>query len=117
MVRSSQLISTFGIGFHFWQEPHISHEIFKQRRGVVLPPDQSERQRQFQICHWQQCHALGTSPTGGTVASSYRPLRDCNHRDRKRSQHNNGDRKTLSRFSYSLFKWRYSVNYSLSKKR
>ena len=24
---------------------------------------------------------------------------------------------TLSRFSYSLFKWRYSVNYSLSKKR
>src|SRR6185436_20086306 len=32
-----------------------------------LPPDQSERQRQFQICHWQQRHALGTSPTGGTA--------------------------------------------------
>src|SRR5258706_2821449 len=67
MVRSSQLISTFGICFHSWQEPHISDEFFKQRRGVVLPPDQSERQRQFQICHWQQRHPLGTSPTGGTA--------------------------------------------------
>src|SRR6185503_7999076 len=56
-----------GICFYRWQEPHIGHEFVKQWRSVVLPPDQSERQRQSQICHWQQRHALGTAPTGGTA--------------------------------------------------
>ena len=35
--------------------------------------------------------------TIGSVASSYRPLRDCNRRDRKRSQRNNGDRNADAR--------------------
>ena len=39
--------------------------------SVVFPPDQSERQWQFQICHRQQRYALRTSPAGIFVDESH----------------------------------------------
>src|SRR5688572_1933711 len=60
-------------------------------------------------CHRTSCHnsCIGTDrgslkfrgPMIGGVASSCRPLRDCNRRDRKRSQRHNGD----AYFSRSAF--------------
>src|SRR5438105_14189323 len=64
---SSQRISTLGISFHFWQEPHISYEFFEQWGSIVFSPDKSQLERNVQIRHWQHNHSLGTSPARSSI--------------------------------------------------
>ena len=66
----------FGICFHFWQEPHISHEPGEQWGSIVFSPDKSQLERHVQIRHWQHNHSLGTSPARSSIDKPHtQPMR------------------------------------------
>src|SRR4029077_16237696 len=61
------LLLTFLDRSHVCQVLYLSNEICEQRRGIVPPPRERQRQRHIQVGDGQDDHTFRTPPTGCAV--------------------------------------------------